>query len=136
MEWHVLQELPTRTKQTERHTSFIIPSKLLTHQMIRHAGHLPLTKQVPPGGREQRPVPRQDGRVEAADGEARVVAVVPLPEQEAAAAGAEAALAVRRGRVQPERRPGREGDGGLGHLVGAEDEGARVFAALLALAGC
>lgn len=102
--------------------------------MIRNAGHLPLAEQMSLGRRQQRPVPRQSRPVEATDRETCVVAVVALPEEKAAAVCAEAALAVRRGRVDLERGLGRVLDGGLGQPVGAEDERAGVFAALLALA--
>lgn len=102
--------------------------------MIRDARHLPLAEQMPLGRRQERPVSLQSRAVEATHCEAGVVAVVALPEEKAAAVCAEAALAVRRGRVHLERRVGRVFDGGLGQPVGAEDEGAGVFAALLALA--
>lgn len=102
--------------------------------MIRNARHLPLTEQMPLGRRQERPVLRQSRPVEATHSETGVVAVVALPEEKAAAVCAEAALAVRRGRVHFECRFGCVLDGGLGQPVGAEDEGAGVFAALLALA--
>lgn len=104
--------------------------------MIGDARNLPLAKQVPLRRRQQGPVLFQNRPVEAPNREADVLAVVPLPEEEAPAVAAEPALKVWRGRVELERRLGRELDGGLGELVGVEDERPGVFAALLALACC
>lgn len=92
---------------------------------------------MPLGRRQQRPVLFQNRPVEATDREADIVTwIVLLPEEQSPAVAAEAALKVRRGRVELERLLGRERDGGLGELVRVEDEGAGVFAALLALACC
>lgn len=91
---------------------------------------------MPLGRRQQRPVLFQNGPIEATHGKADALAIVSLPEEQPPAVAAEAALKVRRGRVELERLLGRELDGGLGELVGVEDEGAGVFAALLALACC
>lgn len=104
--------------------------------MICNTSNLPFAKQMPLGRRQQRPVLFQNGPIKAPNREANILVVISLPEEQPPAVAAEAALTVRRGRVELERLLGRELDGGFGELVRVEDEGAGVFAALLALACC
>lgn len=114
---------------------FIIKPPLLPPQMIRHALNLPITIQMHTRLGQQTPILLQHVLIKAPDRHADPLFALVAPEEEAAAAAAEAARAVLRGAVGREGGVGGEVHGGAGDVVDAEDEAAGLGAALGALAG-
>lgn len=102
--------------------------------MVCHTHNLIRTPQMPTRRRQHDAIPLQIRLVECPHRQVDAVLVLGAPEQEAATSLAEAAVVARRRVVRPQRRVGGELDGAVGNVVYAEDERARVLAALLALA--
>lgn len=103
--------------------------------MVRHARNLLATEQMAPGVGQQRAMLPQHVGVKRADAHAHDVGLIAVPGEEAAAVAAKGAVAVRRCAVALQCPVARVDERRARDAVHAEDERARLLAALRALAG-